>query len=272
MTCSNSLLYSLLLALLISGAPAAAGGDAWERWRPAAESPQIALDHSPWARLLDRYLASEHSSGIHRFDYAAVTGADRAALDAYIDYLAGLSVARLTPEQQQAFWINLYNALTVGLILDNPGVDSIREIRSGLFSAGPWGREVVEIDGETLTLDDIEHRILRPIYGDPRVHFAVNCASLGCPNLQPEPWRAETLDAQYDSAAREFIGHPRGVTVEGDRLILSSIFKWFDEDFGGSREAVLRWIAQYAEPDLAKSLRGWDGRVRYEYDWTLNAP
>ena len=274
---NRRLLLQLLTAMSFLMSLATATGviaakEAWEYWKPAATLRQQDIDHDPWARILDRYLVTDHSSGIHRFDYAAVNGADRESLDGYIDDLAGLTVAQLTRTQQQAFWINLYNALTVRLILDNPGVDSIRDIRSGLFSIGPWGREIVEIDGRMLTLDDIEHRILRPIYGDPRVHFAVNCASLGCPNLQPEPWRAETLDEQYDRAAREFINHPRGVTVADGRLTLSSIFKWFDEDFGADREAVLAWIAQYAEPPLADTLRGWDDRVRYEYDWALNAP
>ncbi|MEM0954928.1 MAG: DUF547 domain-containing protein [Pseudomonadota bacterium] len=246
--------------------------DAWERWRPAAEAEEITVDHSEWGVLLNKYLRVDAESGINRFDYAAVNTADKALLASYIESLSATSVAQLTRAQQQAYWINLYNALTIQLILDNPGVKSIRKIKDGFFSIGPWGIELIEVDGQVLTLNDIEHRILRPLYGDARVHFAVNCASLGCPNLQPEPWEADTLDAQYDRAAREFIAHPRGALVEADRITLSSIFKWFSEDFGDDRQAVLRWISQFADADKAERLRNYTGRVRYDYDWALNAP
>lgn len=128
------------------------------------------------------------------------------------------------------------------------------------------------IDGETLTLNDIEHRILRPLYGDPRVHFAVNCASLGCPNLAPEAYTAENLEALYESGARAFINHHRGVEPQGGKLRLSSMFSWFKEDFGEDRQAVLIWLSQYAESELAETLRNWRGPVRYDYDWSLNSP
>jgi hypothetical protein len=123
-----------------------------------------------------------------------------------------------------------------------------------------------------LTLNDIEHRILRPIFGDPRVHFAVNCASLGCPNLGAEPYLADRLDVQLDTAARAFINHPRGASISDSRLTLSSIFKWYGDDFGETVAERLEWVAAYANPDLAEQLTGWDGRISYEYDWRLNAP
>jgi hypothetical protein len=160
----------------------------------------------------------------------------------------------------------------VQVILEHPGVSSIREIRSGWFSPGPWDLKLAEVDGVEVTLNDIEHRILRPIYGDPRVHFAVNCASLGCPNLGPEPYLADKLDLQLDTAARAFINHPRGASVSEGKLTLSSIFKWYGDDFGEGVEERLNWIAAYARPGLAKKLTDWDGSIRYEYDWRLNAP
>ena len=249
-----------------------AADDAWEQWRPAAEVITLQVDHSPWGALLLTYLDNNHASGINRFAYGAVTTGDRQRLAGYIHSLAILPVARLTPLQQQAYWINLYNALTVQVILDHPGVSSIREIRSGWFSPGPWDLKLVEVNGVALTLNDIEHRILRPIFGDPRVHFAVNCASLGCPNLGAEPYLADKLDVQLDTAARAFINHPRGASISDSTLTLSSIFKWYGDDFGETVAEQLDWIAAYAKPGLAEQLTGWDGRVRYEYDWRLNAP
>ena len=268
-------LLTACLLVLMTPATSWAGiipdSDAWERWRPAAPSALMTVDHSDWGSLLERYLTTD-TSGINRFDYASVTATDRARLDEYVGSLASTPVSKLTAAQQQAYWINLYNALTVQLILNNPGVSSIRKIKNGFFSIGPWGREIVEVNGVTLTLNDIEHRILRPLYLEPRVHFAVNCASLGCPNLQRQPWRADTLEAQYDNAARQFIAHPRGVSISDNNVTLSSIFKWFQEDFGADRAAVLQWIAQYAPADTAEMLRNHKGRVGYDYDWSLNAP
>jgi hypothetical protein len=248
------------------------GDEVLERWRPAATAPSLQVDHTSWAELLLTYLDTDHPSGINLFDYASVTAADKQRLEDYIVSLGSVPVQDLTPLQQQAYWINLYNALTVQLILENGDLTSIREIKSGWFSAGPWGLEVVVVDGDTLTLDDIEHRILRPIFGDPRVHFAVNCASLGCPNLAAEPYLASTLDRQLEAAARDFVNHPRGARVADSTLTLSSIFKWYGDDFGATAPARLAWIARYAKPDLAAQIVDWDGRIRYDYDWDLNAP
>ena len=266
----------MLALLLVTALPAKAlfepKSEAWERWRPAADVATITLDHSAWANVLSRYLNTSTDSGIYLFDYAAVTSADRQQLQSYVDYLASQPVLRLTAQQQQAYWINLYNALTVALIVDNPGVASIRDIKDGFFSLGPWNRELVTVDGVALTLNDIEHRILRPLYRDARVHFAVNCASLGCPDLQAVPFTADNLDALMDSAARAFLAHPRGLTIEDEAITVSTIFKWFDEDFGDSKAAVLSWIADYAPEGSAEEVRGWAGKVRYEYDWDLNKP
>lgn len=268
---AGAILISLAFSLPAIAGPAP-DAEAWERWRPAAATRRVEVDHTAWDALLAVHLASDSPDGINRFNYAAVSAADRQRLDAYLHYLAGLDVNGLTRKQQQAYWVNLYNALTIRLILDNPGVSSIRKIKDGFFSIGPWDREIIEIDGETLTLNDIEHRILRPLYGDARVHFAVNCASLGCPNLAPQAYTAASLDSMYEAGARAFINHPRGVAQDGKRLRLSSIFSWFEEDFGADRRAVLNWLSQYAQPTLANTLKHWDGRVSYDYDWRLNAP
>jgi hypothetical protein len=267
----RGLLTVSLLASVATSVGAIPRADPWEFWRPAADSRQVDVDHSAWDRLLRDYLDTAYPDGIHRFGYAAVSPPDRRLLDDYIASLAGLSVADLTRAQQQAYWINLYNALTVRLILDNPGVTSIRKIKDGLFSVGPWNRDVVVVNGKALTLNDIEHRILRPLYRDPRVHFAVNCASLGCPNLAAQAYTADNLEALYESGARAFVNHSRGVTRQGRQLRLSSIFDWFAEDFGEDRQALLNWLSRYAEPELADTLRSWRGPVRYDYDWTLNA-
>ena len=267
----------LSLFILMIAAPSAHAlfvpkSDAWELWRPAAPSQQIAVDHSVWGELLSRYLDDSHVSGVNRFDYEAVTNEDTERLDGYIESLAALPTDQLTADQQQAYWINLYNAITVQLIVENPGVDSIREIKDGLFSIGPWGREVVTVAGTPLSLNDIEHRILRPLYQDARVHFAVNCASIGCPNLQSVPFTAANLDALMDDAAREYLAHPRGLSIDGNTLRMSTIFKWFADDFGDSQAELLAWLAPFAPEESRQALSAWQGRVKYDYDWALNRP
>ena len=162
------------------------------------------------------------------------------------------------PAEQQAYWINLYNALTVQVILDHYPVDSIRDIdiSPGFFADGPWGKKLLVVDGEEVSLDDIEHRILRPIWQDLRIHYAVNCASIGCPNLQPEAFTAENADRLMDEGARAYIGHPRGASVDRGKLTVSSIYKWFKADFGGSDVGVIDHLQQFAEPELKAALAG----------------
>ncbi|MGB0920055.1 MAG: DUF547 domain-containing protein [Alphaproteobacteria bacterium] len=234
-------------------------------------TPAWAIDHTPWDKLLQTYV-TPHEDGVNRFDYAAVTTADRAALDQYIAYLAAQTPSQKTDVETHSFYINLYNALTVQVILDNWPVSSIREIRNGFFSIGPWAKPRVMVEGEELSLDNIEHDILRPAMNDPRVHYAVNCASWGCPNLASRAYTPEWLDEMLDEAARTFINHKRGVRVDKyGRVHTSSIFKWYIEDFGNSDKGVIAHAQQYAAPELAKALAGKTKIDKHSYDWTINA-
>ncbi len=173
--------------------------------------------------------------------------------------------------EQLAYWINLYNALTVKVVLDHHPLPSIRDISisPGLFSSGPWGAELVRVEGEPIRLDDIEHRILRPLWQDSRVHYALNCASLGCPNLAREAFTAENTERLLDAGARAYVNHPRGVSLVNGRLGVSSIYVWFEEDFGGEA-GVLAHLRRYADPKLAASLAPAAAIDDDAYDWSLN--
>ena len=243
----------------------------WERWQNHDGSSSATIDHGAWSVLLGRYLVAD-GSGLNRFDYAGVAEADRAALQTYIDGLAALPISSYSRPEQQAYWINLYNALTVALILEHYPVDSIRDIdiSPGLFADGPWDKALVEVEGEALSLNDIEHRILRPIWRDPRIHYAVNCASVGCPNLLPEAFTSERLEAQLDGAARAYINNPRGARVEDGKLVVSSIYVWFAEDFGGNDAGVIAHLKRYADQPLAEHLKGQKAIADHGYDWDLN--
>lgn len=230
------------------------------------------IDHSVFASFLEQYLTAG-ADGINRLRYADVTEDDHQALKAYIADLGTMEITTYNRNEQFAFWANLYNALTVDVILDAYPVKSIRSIRPTLFSIGPWGKERLTVHGESLSLDDIEHRILRPIWKDPRVHYAVNCASIGCPNLRPQPFTGEGLDAALDDAARAFINHPRGARVDDGALKVSKIYRWFRTDFGdGSQKAVIAHLKEFAEPALKAQLDGITSISGYAYDWALNEP
>jgi len=278
MNLSAGIVLSLLLSVPILGpaAPAAAAPKAepWSFWATSDPAGKVRVDHVPWDRFLRKYVVSNRPSGINRVRYASVTPEDKKELDAYLERLQQVEVTGLPRDEQMAYWINLYNALTVQVVLGHYPVKSIREINisPGLFTSGPWGAKLLAIQGQKVSLDDIEHRILRPLWKDSRVHYAVNCASLGCPNLQPEAYTTERMEALLEKGAREYVNHPRGVRMEGDRLRLSSIYAWFREDFGGTEVSVVRHLEKYAEPGLAKKLKGFPGKLSYGYDWRINEP
>jgi hypothetical protein len=262
---------ALLSTLVAAGALAAPQAEPWPRWTVHDPDARASIDHSAWGQFLSRYLV-ESPDGINRVRYAEVTPADRQALAAYIDALAATPIGAYARDEQFAFWANLYNAVTVRTVLDHYPVDSIRaiDISPGLFTRGPWGRKLVTVEGVPLSLDDIEHRILRPIWRDPRIHYMVNCAALGCPNLAPAPFTAGRTEAMLEDAARAFVNHPRGARVEDGRLHVSSIYHWYREDFGDDDAGVIDHLRRYADDALRRAL-GSVGRIhRHDYDWALN--
>lgn len=250
---------------------AAPKAELWARWQAHDPASTARIDHSAWGAFLDRLLEVS-PDGINRLAYGKVSAEDRATLDAYVNGLIALPISTYNRSEQMAYWVNLYNVLTVQVVLDHYPVDSIRDIdiSPGLFSSGPWGKKLVTIEGERVALDDIEHQILRPIWQDPRIHYAVNCASLGCPNLHPEPFDATALEQQLDQAAASYINHARGASVEGGQLIVSSIYSWFSEDFGSSDKNVIAHLQRYAAPDLANALGAVSSIHDDRYDWRLN--
>jgi len=247
----------------------------WPRWQTHTPGSTRTVDHGAWRAFLQNYL-KPGADGVNRVDYAGVSAADAKALHGYLDHLRRVPVDQLDRPEQLAYWINFYNAITVKVVVDQlrqkGPVDSIRDIdlSSGLFSDGPWDRKLLDVAGEPVSLNDIEHRILRPIWKDPRIHYAVNCASIGCPNLAADPYRGSAIEAQLDAAAKAYVNHPRGVMVEGDRLVASKIYTWFADDFGGGEKSVIAHLKRYALPDLAARLSGFEAIDGYEYDWGLN--
>ncbi len=244
----------------------------WPRWQAHDAASTQVVDHGAWGMLLKAYVKPD-SSGLNRFDYQHVSSADREALRGYIKGLGKVAVSKLNRSEQYAYWINLYNALTIDVVLTHMPVNSIRDIdiSPGLFASGPWDKKLIAVDGIEVSLNDIEHRILRPIWQDPRVHYGVNCASVGCPNLVTEAYTGAAIDKMLDDAARTYVNSPRGARIDKNGLTVSSIYVWFKDDFGGTDQGVIDHLKRYANPELRAALDGRSAIDAHVYDWALNS-
>ncbi|MCG9552260.1 DUF547 domain-containing protein [Vibrio sp. Isolate31] len=251
-------IISLFFSTLAWSAPKS---ELWPYWNQSNEVNSEQVSHQNWQQFLDSYLVKQGQNTLVR--YQAVTATDKSKLKQYIKQLEQINPLEYSKAGQYAYWVNLYNAVTVDLILDAYPVKSITKL-GGLFSFGPWGDDVVSVNGKSLTLNDIEHRILRPIWQDPRTHYAVNCASLGCPNLQPQAFTANNTETLLEQAASEFVNSDKGVLVKGNKLQLSSIYEWFAVDFG-TEEQLIQHLDQYRTEAVTNTQN-----ISYDYDWSLN--
>ena len=258
---------AMLLAFTVAPAMASKPKLLDSYWEASGSGAPV--DHAAWDQFITDYTVLGES-GVRLVDYAAAGSNGRADLQAYLAHLQSIDPTTLPRPEQFAYWANLYNAATVEVILEEYPVESIRKIGGSLFSPGPWGEEVLEVAGRALSLDNIEHGILRAIWGDPRVHYAVNCASIGCPNLGATGFRGEGLEEALDAAARDYVNHPRGAEVRNGRLHVSSIYDWFEVDFGGNDAGVIAHLRQYAGPELTAALEGIKRVSDDSYDWSLN--
>jgi hypothetical protein len=231
------------------------------------------MDSAAYARLLQAHVRPGTVSGIDLavVDYEAIRR-DPAYASALED-LAGARLEALAARaDRQAFWINAYNLLAIKAVLDQYPTRSIRD--GGSLLRPIWKRKVGVVAGREYALDDIEHGLLRPEFKDPRVHMAIVCASLSCPDLRREPFAGARLDAQLDDQTARFLANPtKGVAPgpDGARARVSSIFKWFRDDFAPAG-GVAAFIRASAGPALAARLAGLtDAGLSYlDYDWSLN--
>ena len=236
-----------------------------------AESSVAAGVHAPFDRLLRAFVRDG------AVDYRCF-GRHATALDGYLAALASTDAGALSDDAALALWINAYNAFTIRLILSRyPRIKSIKDIPRR------WSRRDWVVGGRRYSLNDIEHAILRKEFVEPRIHFAIVCASASCPKLAPEAFVAERLDDQLTRAAREFLSDPvRGFRVEVERrgadggrvrVYLSSIFQWFRKDFEGRAGSLIDFVAPYVSPQDRAVLQRHraDVSIRFlAYDWSLN--
>lgn len=234
-------------------------------------APQVAgaefdQSHARFSGVLTRYVKDAH------VDYVALK-AQPQELNGYLDQVAAVSrtdFKQWKEPQQIAFLANAYNAYTLRLIIDHYPVKSIKDI--GGFLSGPWDQPVVGLFGETITLNTLEHKILRKDYAEPRLHFALVCAAKGCPPLRGEAYVGARLDEQLDDQARQFLATPakNRVEITEGTVYLSPIFKWYGADFEKKSGSVLAALKPWWPGESGGSVRD-DFKIRYtDYDWSIN--
>ena len=224
------------------------------------------FSHELFDQVLQKFVDSQG-----RVNYAGLKN-DPGMLESYLDLLAVNAPGdKATFQTGLAFWINAYNALIIKGVLDHYPTTSVRKIKpfGGVFS-----RIKFQVGGRSYTLNDIEHDIIRYEFGDPRAHFALVCASLGCPILENRAFLPETLEERLDNAAANFINNPEKVRLDRENgvLYLSQIFEWFAEDFEDTHNSVLDFIAEYLPETDTAFLKGREVQIQYvQYNWQLNA-
>lgn len=261
-----------LASLVLWGASASPAG-AEDRFvgRPTPADQRVSfdqIDHSAWDQLLKQYVDDNG-----RVDYRGWKASPQAvaSLKAYLGRLSTGDRARpASNEATLAYWINAYNAVTVQGILDEYPTTSIRNHTAKLWGYNIWKNLKLHTGGETINLDSIEHQVLRKMK-EPRIHFAIVCASIGCPRLLNQAYAADRLEEQLATNSRDFFSRSQNFQVSGNRVKLSAILDWFGEDFGPNQQAQLRAIAPYAPASAQTLLHSGNARVSYlTYDWGIN--
>jgi hypothetical protein len=263
----RSLLVATAATLGASALARVASAQALTPFRPTGSGR---VDHSAFDAMLQRYVKPD-GQNYNRVDYRAFRAQGSQALKAYLAQMSAVDPVRLSRSEAHAYWINLYNAKTIEVILDHYPVRSIRDIRlggGGLFKTGPWSKPLLTVAGVNLSLDDIEHRIVLALFADPMSHYGLNCASYSCPNLATRAYTGDTIERMLVESATDYVNHSRGVSIERDRITASRIYSWYAKDFGGEAGLKPHW-KRFAAPQLsaaidAASIGG------YEYDWSLN--
>ena len=264
--------FLLLLGMLSPFALAAPKSELWPYWNQSRSDSNIEVDHQLWQSLLSRFVR-ESADGINRVAYREFDESAKLELSNYLESMSRVAPTQLNQNEQLAYWINLYNAQTIQVVLDHPKKKSILSM-GPFFAFGPWDEPYLTIEGKPVTLNDIEHRILRPIWQDHRLHYALNCASIGCPNLNRHAYQAELIDQQLAGAQANFLRHPRAVTLtDSGKLQVTSLFDWYLIDFAQDISGLLAYLAAQ-RPDLAADLSALvdegNPKIDYVYDWDLN--
>ena len=260
-------LFLLVLISLFcaSNTLAKEGAQASAMWHSSNEMNPASIDHSPFDGFLKTYVVSNHPSGINRFRYADVTRRDAKVLDHYIVTMASIDPRYYRKLEQKAYWLNLYNALTVQGLLKVYPVSAVDRDKISR-------KRRIRVAGHRLNAADIDAQILTPVWHDYKVVFGLSCASISCPAIHAQAFTAVNTNSLLKQYAREFINHPRGLIVTKDELRVSTVFAWYRDQFGADDRHLLRLLTHYAEDNKALYLLGFSGDIHYVYDQRINAP
>ncbi|MDR3442225.1 MAG: DUF547 domain-containing protein [Legionella sp.] len=264
----------ILLLLLTTGvAQAAFHKSLWPKWEINNPLSKEVISHQLWQDFLNRRVVTNEEN-INLVDYGHMTQIDFNLLKDYIRSMAQVNINNYNRNEQLAYWINIYNALMVQTVANYYPISTIQEINisPGLFSVGPWGANLITIKGTTLTLDDINNRIIRPIWNDVRTHYTLNNASIGAPNLNRKAYQGLILEEQLNNATSTYVNSLRGVSVIEGRLIISKLYDWYEEDFGGTKQDVIIHLLQFAQEPLLSQLKHINSIDSYIYNWHINSP
>lgn len=240
----------------------------WALWDQSNERNYAAIDHSDWDVLLQSHVVPTQG-GVRQFGYADIGREERKVLNRYIKRLGKIDPRQYRKAEQQAYWMNLYNALSVQLIVDELA-DEAPE--GAALSVDDKTQSVVKVAGQKLSLDDIEHRILRPLWQDHRIHFGLNRAAMDSPNMAPRAYTADNIKPQLKASAVEFINDDRGLAFDDGALVLSRVFSDYRQDFAVDHKTLLKFFAHYAKDRKALYLLGHQGPIRYVSNPALNSP
>lgn len=222
---------------------------------------QAQIDHTKWNELLIKHVDANGKVNYKGFIK------DKTKLEAYLKTLSAQKPSSSWSKNEQlAFWINAYNAFTVKLIVDNYPVESIKDLGGKIYRVNtPWDIKFIEIGGEKLHLNDIEHNIIRKEFDEPRIHFALVCAAASCPKLRNEAYVAARLTKQLDDQAVQFLADDNKNKITSDQLVLSKLFKWYSSDFPKG-DAFIDYLNQFTSVKIQK-----DANINWmDYDWRLN--
>lgn len=260
-------------ALFSAGAHASFNKSLWPTWEINNPLSNEHISHQLWQEFLNHHLIINEEN-INLIDYAHLSQHDLHLLKKYIDTMAQINIDNYNRHEQLAYWINVYNALTVQTVTNYYPISTIQEINisPGLFSVGPWGANLITIKNISLSLDDINNRIIRPIWNDPRTHYALNNATIGAPNLSKKSYQGVLLEQQLNDAASNYINSLRGVQAIDGALIISKIYDWYEEDFGGTKQDVIHHLMQFAKEPLLSELKLMNTIDSYIYNWHINSP
>ena len=237
------------------------------KWQVSNESNPQVIDHSLWQDILAKHVHLNVNNE-HGFDYNAVSSSDKNKLTHYLLTLQKIDPRDYRKDEQLAYWVNLYNALIVNLVLTHYPLESVKDIGNGI--TGPWNIELATVANHPISLNNIEHGVLRPLWQDKRIHYVLNCASIGCPDLAKKSFASKDIDKQLDIAAMHFINQKKGVNFNDNTLTLSSIYHWFSTDFGQDQQALFHHLMRYAKPALKQQLKAFKGDAKFSYNWKLN--